>query len=109
MIGGRSMKKSTKKILTKVLSNIILLILICLVVILFVNIPQDIGFTVYDGVVTSNIDFEMYKENILNSIKIILNGELLGQKIMGKSLNVGGLIRVALGRSMIIFFIALIF
>ena len=97
-----------KKIIFKIISNLIIFLLISLSVIALINMPIDLNFYMEDGKLHNTMDWLEYKENIIESIKIILTGEIWKFKIFGKSEDVGSLIKITLGRSMKVFLIALV-
>ena len=97
-----------KKISFKIISNLIIFLLISLSVIALINMPIDLNFYMEDGKLHNTLDWPEYKENIVGSTKIMATGEIWGSKIFGKSEDVGGLIKLTLGRSMRIFSIALV-
>ena len=97
-----------KKISFKIISNITIFLLISVSVIALINMPVDLDFYIEDGELHNTLDFPQYKENIVRSTKIMATGEVFKHKIFGKSEDVGGLIKISLGRSMKIFALALI-
>ncbi|MBU5427266.1 ABC transporter permease [Tissierella pigra] len=97
-----------RKIGFKLIVSISMLIFICFMVIVMANIPLDLDFAEVEGKIISNLNKEIYKEDIWNSIKLLTSGKFLKHKVLGKSGDVGEIIKIAMGRSMRIFFMATI-
>lgn len=101
-------KRIIKKIGMKVIFNVLTLLLIIFLIILLVNIPPGLDFSKIDGKFISNMNYEDYKDNIVNSIRGLGSGEYLKRIVYRKGIPVGDAIKVAFGRSMRVFFISLI-
>lgn len=101
-------KTSFSKISSKIIFNVIALLLIILLIILITNIPVQLNFEKVNGKLISNMDYSLYKKNIVDSIKGLASGEYLNITIFRKGMPVKNAMKIAFGRSMRIFFISLI-
>lgn len=100
-------RKALLKIALKILSSIILLILVLSIVIVLTNIPIDLNFYRINGKIESNFDYASFKENVIKSINLLISGEIFEQRVIGKSENVGVIMKTSLKRSMTLFIFAL--
>lgn len=99
--------KAFMKISSKFLISLMLLFLVLSIVILFTNLPTDLDFYKDEGKITIvNFDFDSFKEDVINTVKLIISGDLFEKRVIGKSEDVGGIVRIALRRSMTLFFIS---
>lgn len=101
-------KKMIEKIAFKVLLNVIMLFSIIFIVVLLINIPLDLDFTYIDGKFTSNMNFTLYKQNISNSIRLLITGEYLNMTFDRRWETVGQIMTNSLKRSMAVFFSSLL-
>lgn len=101
-------KKVLGKIGIKILLNILMLLTIIFIVILLINIPLDLDFTYIDGKLTNNMNFTLYRKNILTSIRLLITGEYLYMTLDRRWETVGQIMVVSLRRSMTVFFISLL-
>jgi len=97
-----------RKIITKIALNILMLLSIISIIVLLTKIPLDLDFTYIDGELTSNMDFTLYKEEVFNSIRLLVTGDYLQMTIGGRWQTVGEIMSVSLRRSMTVFFLSLI-
>ncbi|WP_026477183.1 ABC transporter permease subunit [Alkaliphilus transvaalensis] len=101
-------KMAIRKISIKVTTNLLMLFLIGLIVVLLTNVPLDLNFFHIDGKLVSNMDYSLYQENVLSSIKNLVSGSYLQIPVTGRGQTVGAILLIALKRSMTLFFIALV-
>lgn len=97
-----------RKITLKVLTSLILLISVLSIVILLTNVPTDLDFYKVDDKIKSTFDSASFKENVIKSINLLISGDIFEQKVLGKSENVGGIMKTALRRSMTLFIFSLL-
>lgn len=100
--------KAISKIITRITLNIAMLLFIGFVVVLLANMPLDLDFWKMEGKIMSNLNYPLFKEGVIKSIKLLISGEFLDYKVIGRSENVGQIMKTALGRSMRILFVSLI-
>lgn len=102
-------KVSVRKILGKAAVHILNLFLILLLIVSIINISPDLGVQTVDnkGNFIQSMDFEVYKNEILKSVKGLSSGEYFKTMIYRKGISVRDAIKSSLGRSMVVLFISL--
>ncbi len=100
-------KKILGKIANKVALNITLFLIVIFIIILLTNIPINLNFARVNDKLVSNMDFQLYIENVIKSIKGLTTGEYLDMMLFRKGMPVKEITSIVLGRSMRLFFIAL--
>lgn len=101
-------KTVLRKISIKVIFNILVLVLIIFLIILIINIPTELDFHKINGKLVSNMNYEVYKDKIVDSVKGLVSGEYFKKMVYRKGMPVSLAIKVAFGRSMRVFFISFI-
>lgn len=100
--------RAIRKIILRIVLNLAMLLFIGFVVVLLANMPLDLDFWKTEGKIMSNLNYPLFKEGVIKSIKLLISGEFLDYKVIGRSENVGQIMKTALGRSMRILFVSLI-